>query len=152
MPQICPSGLFILLPIYSSRPAPVLVGLKRWRQRGACLGCSGETSQRRDHVILICRFRLEEFFSPQADVAGESVLGMLLCGGRSQGLVKTSWSSHPIAKCCHTHQPRFSELGEVLELLCPWEGGEMPRPGWSLRGVSGSPVPAGRGSQQIPVT
>lgn len=61
MLQICPSGLFILLPIYSSQPAPVLVGLKGWRQRGACLGCSGETSQRRDHVLLICHFRLGEF-------------------------------------------------------------------------------------------
>lgn len=39
-------------------------------------------------------FPVGRVFSPQADVAGESVLGMLLCGGRSQGLVKTSWSSH----------------------------------------------------------
>lgn len=61
MPQICPPGLFILLAICSSWPAPILVGLKGWRQHGACLGCSGETSQRRDRVLLTYRFRLGLF-------------------------------------------------------------------------------------------
>lgn len=68
-------------------------------------------------------FPVGRVFSPQADVAGESVLGMLLCGGRSRGLVKTSWSSHLTIKCCHIVQPRFSKVTEVSELLCCWEGG-----------------------------
>lgn len=142
MPQICPSGLFILLPIYSSQPAPILVGLQRWRQRGACLGCSGETSQIRDHVILICCFRLGEFFFPQAYVPGENVLGMLLCGGRSQGLVKKRWSSHPTVKCCLMLQPSFFQsgccFGTALSqrrwLRCPGQDGSY-----------------GECSQQIPI-
>lgn len=63
-------------------------------------------------------FPVGRVFSPQADVAGESVLGMLLCGGRSQGLVKTSWSSHLAIKCCHIIQPRFSKVTGISELLC----------------------------------
>lgn len=98
MPQVCPPGLFILLTICCSRPAPVLVGLERWRQRGACLGCSGRTSQRKGSSSPNLSFPVGRVFSPQADVAGESVLGMLLCGGRPRGLVKTGWSSHPAAQ------------------------------------------------------
>lgn len=68
-------------------------------------------------------FPVGRVFSLQADVAGESVLGMLLCGGRSRGLVKTRWSSLLIIKCCHIVQPRFSKVTDVSELLCCWEGG-----------------------------
>lgn len=116
MPQVCPPGLFILLTICCSRPAPVLVGLRRWRQHGACLGCSGHTSHRRDRVLLVCPFRLGEFSLHKLMWLGKAFWECCFVVGDFGALVKTSWSSHPATQ---SSQDSSGVTGS-LELLGRW--------------------------------
>lgn len=76
-------------------------------------------------------FPVGRVFSPQADVAGESVLGMLLCGGRSRGLVKTSWSSHLATQSSQDS----SGVTESSGLLGRWV--RCHQPGIGLLGLTG---------------